>query len=351
MKPRLRESFRAALHTSKLAPSARLVFAQAVVCARHGFVLPTRRDAYPRALRRPSYGARVSGAMSLSPSQRSDLVAHGHSFAGERITLDLLDLARIGPPPGLSRERGASDEPWSASDEGHECFLCHCCHNGRMKPHMKQRAAVKSISEAQLLELLLAQLSMRAHEAGRFDTLFPVLQAVHCRLSVSSRGQSDISGAALRNMEKMMSKMSCQQMVFFADKNPNVDNGIMQLVKDQVSGSRPAAPLDFPGLYTSARRGVHGDEHVVHKADASQFSAQLRRSRLACSIVGAHQASGRRMGPRQTTFYRQCWHRPDHEHRAISGLGLFDGSSRKHVSSEEPATRNEEFPFEDVAHA
>ena len=88
---------------------------------------------------------------------------------------------------------------------------------------------------------------MRAHEAGRFDTLFPVLQAVHCRLSVLSRGQSDISGAALRNMEKMMSKMSCQQMVFFADKNPNVDNGIMQLVKDQVSGSRPAAPLDFPG--------------------------------------------------------------------------------------------------------
>eukprot|EP00439_Symbiodinium_sp_Y106_P051339 s1998_g6.t2 len=198
-------------------------------------------------LRRMFMAARVSGAMSLSPSQRSDLVAHGHSFAGERITLDLLDLARIGPPPGLSRERGASDEPWSASDEGHECFLCHCCHNGRMKPHMKQRAAVKSISEAQLLELLLAQLSMRAHEAGRFDTLFPVLQAVHCRLSVSSRGQSDISGAALRNMEKMMSKMSCQQMVFFADKNPNVDNGIMQLVKDQVSGSRPAAPLDFPG--------------------------------------------------------------------------------------------------------
>ncbi|OLQ13493.1 hypothetical protein AK812_SmicGene2477 [Symbiodinium microadriaticum] len=218
----------------------------AATCDCRSRELLQRCDSVPRCM---FTAARVSGAASLPSELR--LVAH--SFAGERPMPDLLDLDSIGPPPGLSRDTGANKESWSTSDEGDECFWCRCCHNGRMKPDKKQREAVKSISEAQLLDLLLAQLSMRAQQAGRFDTLFPVLQAIHCRLSFSSKGKSDISGAALRNMEKMMSKMSCQQMVFFADKNPNVDGGIMQLVKDQLRARCPAAPLGFSG--SSARSG------------------------------------------------------------------------------------------------
>ena len=87
---------------------------------------------------------------------------------------------------------------------------------------------------------------MRAQEAGRFDTLFPVLQAIHRRLSVSSTGESNISGASLRNLEKVMSKMSCQQMIFFAKKNPNADPGLLQLVMDQLTGSCKNSPVSFP---------------------------------------------------------------------------------------------------------
>mmetsp|Transcript_59999 Transcript_59999/g.83354 ORF Transcript_59999/g.83354 Transcript_59999/m.83354 type:complete len:194 (+) Transcript_59999:30-611(+) len=126
------------------------------------------------------------------------------------------------------------------------CPFCRGCHNGRVKPDKKQRATVKSMSEAQLLDLLLAQLSMRAQEAGCFDTLFPVLQAIHRRLSVSSTGESNISGASLRNLDKMISKMSCQQMMFFAKKNPNTDPGLLQLVMDRLTSSSANTPVSFP---------------------------------------------------------------------------------------------------------
>ncbi|CAE7747276.1 unnamed protein product [Symbiodinium sp. CCMP2456] len=69
------------------------------------------------------------------------------SFVGESLTVDVLNVMGIRPPPGLSAQTtGASTEPWSTSDEGHECFLCRCCHNGRVKPDKKQRATVKSMS-------------------------------------------------------------------------------------------------------------------------------------------------------------------------------------------------------------
>ncbi|OLQ09353.1 hypothetical protein AK812_SmicGene7073 [Symbiodinium microadriaticum] len=209
---------------------------------------------------------------------------------------------------------GASKEPWSTSDEGHECFLCRCflvgkgtaltllecsllrpmkeqseqidcCHNGRVKPDKKQRATVKSMSETQLLDLLLAQLSMRAQEAGRFDSLFPVLQAIHRRLSVSSTGESNISGASLRNLEKMMSKMSCQKMSCLAEKNPNVNSGILQLVQDQLNGSCPIAPFDLPSFPKLSRQFISPEPEplelpsvaaIAVEKDAVSFSAETR---------------------------------------------------------------------------
>eukprot|EP00439_Symbiodinium_sp_Y106_P012334 s7719_g1.t2 len=293
--------------------------------AKSGCVSEARCEPFQRpdsVRRRMFMAATMSGAAtSLSPSLRS----MAGSFVGESLTVDLLNVVGICPPPGLSAETGpsfpgAGTEPWITSDDGHECCLCRCCHNGRVKPDKNQRAIVKSMSEAQLLDLLLAQLSMRAQEAGCFDTLFPVLQAIHrrlsvsstgesnisllaqlsmraqeagCfdtlfpvlqaihrRLSVSSTGESNISGASLRNLDKMISKMSCQQMILFAKKNPNVDSGIMQLVMDQLTGSCPTAPFDLSGSSAFCSRAVKAEAHSL-KLGAVALGAGVRRHRRA----------------------------------------------------------------------
>ena len=145
----------------------------------------------------------------------------------------------------LPQWAGKARQEAAGHREVHECLGMLClCSSFPTCPH-DGHSCLRG--EAQLLDLLLAQLSMRAQEAGRFDTLFPVLQAIHRRLSVSSTGESNISGASLRNLDKMISKMSCQQMILFAKKNPNVDSGIMQLVMDQLTGSCPTAPFDLSG--------------------------------------------------------------------------------------------------------
>lgn len=179
--------------------------------------------------------------MRLSFVQASPTLLAARREGLQRSLLDKYGLPILDVQAPMPAVLGDSDEH---SDT--VCSFCRGCHNGRVKPDKKQRATVKSMSETQLLDLLLAQLSMRAQEAGRFDTLFPVLQAIHRRLSVSSTGESNISGASLRNLEKVMSKMSCQQMIFFAKKNPNADPGLLQLVMDQLTGSCKNSPVSFP---------------------------------------------------------------------------------------------------------
>ena len=132
-----------------------------------------------------------------------------------------------------------------------------------MKPDKKQRAAVAMMSafsgmqgdvlvachlfvcgvtygvgqgEGELLEMLLIQLSTRAKEAARYDALFPVLQMIHDRLA-RSQAEPTVAGATQRNLRKAMSRMSCQQMIYFMQKNPNLDSDFMQNLREQMRGS------------------------------------------------------------------------------------------------------------------
>ncbi|CAE7433963.1 unnamed protein product [Symbiodinium natans] len=119
-------------------------------------------------------------------------------------------------------------------------------HTGRVKPDKKQRAAMKSLSEKEILELLLAQLSKRALSGKCFDALFPFLQKIHRRLAESSPGspESSMSSALQRNLQKAMSRMSCQQMVCFVEKSTNLDTRLMQQLKEQLQGNQRTTP-DF----------------------------------------------------------------------------------------------------------
>ena len=95
--------------------------------------------------------------------------------------------------------------------------------------------------------MLLTQLSIRAKQAGLFDAFFPVLQLIHDRLALSSQRESTMAGATQRNLEKAMSRMSCQQMVYFVQKNPNLDPDFVQCLRGQLKGACQAATTDFTG--------------------------------------------------------------------------------------------------------
>ena len=84
--------------------------------------------------------------------------------------------------------------------------------------------------------MLLIQLSTRAKEAARYDALFPVLQMIHDRLA-RSQAEPTVAGATQRNLHKAMSRMSCQQMIYFMEKNPNLDSDFMQNLREQMRGS------------------------------------------------------------------------------------------------------------------
>ena len=92
--------------------------------------------------------------------------------------------------------------------------------------------------------MLLTQLSIRAKQTDVFEAIFPTLQLIHRRLSVSPHVESTMAGATQRNLAKAMSKMSCQQMIYFAQKNPNLDAELVHCLKDQLSGSRRTATSD-----------------------------------------------------------------------------------------------------------
>ncbi|OLQ04040.1 hypothetical protein AK812_SmicGene12939 [Symbiodinium microadriaticum] len=111
----------------------------------------------------------------------------------------------------------------------------------RVKPDKKQREAVRSMGEHELLDMLLTQLSLRAKEANHFETLFPVLQLIHQRLLVSTpdSGSPRLAGAMKRNMEKIMSKMRCSKLISFVQTNPSVDSFFMRQLEDGLNGSRP----------------------------------------------------------------------------------------------------------------
>ena len=97
--------------------------------------------------------------------------------------------------------------------------------------------------------MLLTELSMRAKEAGNFETVFPTLQLIHRRLSVSPHVESTMAGSTQRNLAKAMSKMSCQQMIYFAQKNSNLNADLVNCLKDQLSGSRRTASFDVSSSF------------------------------------------------------------------------------------------------------
>lgn len=119
--------------------------------------------------------------------------------------------------------------------------LEHSLMVSRVKPDKKQREAVRSMGEHELLDMLLTQLSLRAKEANHFETLFPVLQLIHQRLLVSTpdSGSPRLAGAMKRNMEKIMSKMRCSKLISFVQTNPSVDSFFMRQLEDGLNGSRP----------------------------------------------------------------------------------------------------------------
>ena len=153
------------------------------------------------------------------------------------------------PPLGLSLnesgfESGFDPAPGSTSNESVECHFCRCHHTGRVKLDKKQRAAMQSIAEKEVLELLLTQLSMRALSGKCFDALFPFLQKIHRRLAASSP-ESSMSCALQRNLQKSVSRMSCQQMIRFLENCPSLDAHLMRQLKEQLKGSQRTAPRNF----------------------------------------------------------------------------------------------------------
>ena len=194
--------------------------------------------------------ARAAATSWPQAAAAAELPCAAMNFPGAGVSVEVSALpGGILPPPGLSlNESGFASAfdpvPGSTSDESVECHFCRCHHTGRVKPDKKQRAAMQSISEKEVLELLLTQLSMRALSGKCFDALFPFLQKIHRRLAESSP-ESSLSGALQRNLQKSVSRMSCQQMIRFVECSPSSDPHLMRQLKEQLKGSQRTSPRNF----------------------------------------------------------------------------------------------------------
>mmetsp|Transcript_64203 Transcript_64203/g.142785 ORF Transcript_64203/g.142785 Transcript_64203/m.142785 type:complete len:272 (+) Transcript_64203:59-874(+) len=126
-----------------------------------------------------------------------------------------------------------------ACAKGSTCLLCHAVHTGKqVKLDKKQRQALRSLGQRELLEMLARRVTDRCVQAGLTTQAFPLVQLILDRLYSLPLTEPTLSGSGLRNLEKTLGKMSCKRMIIHASTNPFMDASFAETMENQILSLR-----------------------------------------------------------------------------------------------------------------
>ena len=104
-----------------------------------------------------------------------------------------------------------------------------------MKADKRQREVLQNLSEQELLEMLLRQLSQRALHAELASESFGIQQQLHQALAKLAHQAASLKPAQQRNLEKLMTRMSWWQLMQVAKKSSCVDPAFIEEIQKEMA--------------------------------------------------------------------------------------------------------------------
>ncbi|CAE6945603.1 unnamed protein product [Symbiodinium sp. CCMP2456] len=119
----------------------------------------------------------------------------------------------------------------------------------KVKPDKMQRAAMQSLAEADVLQLLLQQVFERASLDGVLIESFYLQQQIHWEIEKCSspRLSSPKTMRTMRNLHKLLTRMSLKRMIQFIQHSPVRDHSFLDDVQTQMASLR-AGTSDLSGV-------------------------------------------------------------------------------------------------------
>ena len=128
------------------------------------------------------------------------------------------------------------------TSSGASCDAELCCHfAGRfgcghrlVKADKRQREVTQSLSQWEMLEMLLVQLSRRALCADLLLESFAIQQQLHQAIARLPQQTTSLKPVQQRNLDRLMSRMSWWQLMRFAKTIPDIDHVLIDDVERQM---------------------------------------------------------------------------------------------------------------------
>ncbi|CAE7231265.1 unnamed protein product [Symbiodinium sp. CCMP2456] len=139
----------------------------------------------------------------------------------------------------------ASAQPVSSMDESQTSLGS----KSKVKPDKNQRAALQSLAGADVYQLLLQQVFERASLDGVLVESFYLQQQIHWEIEKCSSPclSSPKTMRTMRNLHKLLSRMSLRQMIQFIRHSPVCDQCFLDDVHTQMASFR-AGTSDVSGV-------------------------------------------------------------------------------------------------------
>ncbi|CAE7220080.1 unnamed protein product [Symbiodinium sp. CCMP2456] len=123
-------------------------------------------------------------------------------------------------------------------DESHTCLQVPSRRNQTVKADKRQREAIQSLAGAEVLQLLLQQVFERASLNGVVVESFFLQQQIQWEMDKYPSPQVSPT-STVRNLHKLLSRMSLKQMVQFVRRSPFCDPIFLDHVQGQMCSLRP----------------------------------------------------------------------------------------------------------------
>ena len=132
-------------------------------------------------------------------------------------------------------------------DEPPTCLQVPSRSNETVKADKRQRAAIQSLARADVLQLLLQQVTERASLNGVVVESFYLQQQIQWEMD-KYRSPGFAPPRTMRNLHKLLSRMSLKQMVQFVRRSPLCDRSFLDDVQTQMASLRPGTTSDLSSL-------------------------------------------------------------------------------------------------------
>ncbi|CAE7480224.1 unnamed protein product [Symbiodinium sp. CCMP2456] len=120
----------------------------------------------------------------------------------------------------------------------------------KVKPDKNQRAAIQSLAGAEVLQLLLQQVFERASLDGVVTESFYLQQQIHWEMEKypSPEISPPKTMRTVKNLHKLLSRMSLRQMIQFIGHSPVCDHSFLDHVQTQMASTSAGSMREISGV-------------------------------------------------------------------------------------------------------